>query len=67
MITLLQARTRLAHLGYILTIQAIDSLKRKHNYSTSPNVSSGTTNYFHTLAQVEKYITDVEQVRNWQQ
>ena len=57
---------RLEALGYTLHTHCVDSFGRTWRYRTFP-VWSGPINQFNSMAQVELYCAQVEQVRSWQQ
>lgn len=59
------AHDRLNQLGYSLHSHCIDSFGRRWSYRTFP-MGSGPVNQFETMAQVEQYCSDVEQIRSWQ-
>ena len=65
------AKRELAALGYGLSSWQRDCWKKQWRYCTRPIPVEGTIfggghNYFDNLAQVEKYIKQVKEVRSWQ-
>lgn len=58
---------RLYRLGYGISRNVVDSLGRRWPYRTGPIASGGPIGYFKTLAEIERYAAEVEQVRAWQQ
>lgn len=59
-------RIRLEKLGYRLDKRQTDAFGRKWEFRTSPIIGGGPTNYFHNLKDVDRYVKQVEQVREWQ-
>jgi hypothetical protein len=59
------AHARLEALGYALHAHCVDSFGRRWRYRTFP-LTSGPINCFNSMAQVERYCEQVEQVRSWQ-
>jgi hypothetical protein len=59
---------RLKALGYRLVRNYYCPIRRRRMpYAVLPNNRTGSINVFDTLAQVEKYVKDVEQIRSWQE
>lgn len=66
--TLSEILKRLEKIGYALTFNQKNALGKKYRYRTTPTAGyGGPTNYFNDKAQLERYIVQVEQVRQWQE
>ena len=53
-------------IGYSLHMWQRDYKGKLHRYRTSPSDGSGPTNYFDSMADLMRYIRNVEQIREWQ-
>lgn len=63
--TLNEIRKDLLELGYQLQTNVKDFRRKSWRYGTTP-IYSGPTNYFNHKEQLQKYVKDVRQIRNWQ-
>lgn len=60
--------SRLKSLGYVLRRNQVDAWRRRWAYRTSPDhgTGGGPINYFDSLADVDRYLGQVEWVRGIQ-
>lgn len=61
-----QRKRRLTALGYTIRSNQKDCFGKKWRYCTSPYNMGGSTNYFNSLDEVDRYIIKCEKNRSWQ-
>lgn len=64
--TYAKLKSRLKNLSYFLSLNEKDAFGRKWKYRTSP-MGAGSTNYFNSLEEINRYCENIEKIRKWQE